>query len=116
MRCVVRNGRVLDVGTMAYRECAVVIEDGRIVDLPDRHDGSAEVEVDATGRFVLPGLIDGHVHFRLATMDFRALASMSEVEFGVRMAALSAETLERGFTTVRDLGGELSGLRRARPG
>lgn len=113
MRCVVRNGRVLDVGAMTYRECAVVIEDGRIIDLPDRHDGGADVEVDATGRFVLPGLIDGHVHFRLATMDFRALASMSEVEFGVRMAALSAQTLERGFTTVRDLGGELSGLRRA---
>ena len=60
-----------------------------------------------------PGLIDGHVHFRLATMDFRAMAQWSEVEFGIRMATLARQTVERGFTTVRDLGGEVEGLMRA---
>lgn len=114
MRTVVTNGVVLDTATMSMvGERDVVIDDGVVVDVPDRYEGDADVSVDASGRFVLPGLIDGHVHFRLATMDFRKLASLTEVEFGIRMATLARETLERGFTTVRDLGGDVTGLVRA---
>jgi imidazolonepropionase-like amidohydrolase len=116
MRTVVRNGNVLDTVSMVFvGERDVVIEDGVIVEIVDRYEGNAEidVDVDARGRFVLPGLIDGHMHFRLATMNFHALASWSEVEFGIRMAALSSDTIERGFTTVRDLGGDVTGLMRA---
>ncbi len=46
-------------------------------------------------------------------MDFRRLANWTEVEFGLQMAMLSRQTLERGFTTVRDLGGEIRGLMNA---
>jgi imidazolonepropionase-like amidohydrolase len=114
MRTVVTNGTVLDTTTMTYLgERAVVIEDGTIVEVAERFDGEADVVVDAAGRFVLPGLIDAHVHFRLVTLDFARIATMSEVEFGIRMAALSRQTVERGFTTVRDLGGDLTGLMRA---
>jgi imidazolonepropionase-like amidohydrolase len=114
MRTVIANGVVLDTATMSMvGERDVVIEDGLIVDVIERYDGAADVVVDAGDSFVIPGLIDGHVHFRLATMDFRRLASMSEVEFGIRMATLARQTVERGFTTVRDLGGDVTGLMRA---
>ena len=114
VRTVVTNGVVLDTVTMAHRgEAAVVIEDGMIVDVPDRYHGSADVEVDADGYFVLPGLIDAHVHMRLASMNFRAMRSWTEVEYGIRMATLARRTLERGFTTVRDIGGDVTGLVRA---
>jgi len=114
MRTVVENGNVLDTSTMEFvGERAVVIEDGMIVDVAEQFSGSADVVVDAAGCFVVPGLIDGHVHFRLVTMDFRRLATMTEVEFGIRMATLARETVERGFTTVRDLGGDVTGLVRA---
>lgn len=113
-RTVVLNGSVLDTASMSIvGERAIVIDDGVIVEVADRYSGSADVTIDAKGRFVTPGLIDGHVHFRLATMNFRALSSMSEVEFGIIMAKLSRDTLERGFTTVRDLGGDVMGLTRA---
>lgn len=113
-RTVVRDGTVLDTATMTYTENqVVVIEDGIIVDLADSYTGDADTEIDAAGRFVLPGLIDGHVHFRLATLNFRALVQWSEVQFGINMARLSAETIQRGFTTVRDLGGDVNGLMRA---
>ena len=46
-------------------------------------------------------------------MDFRKLAAWTEVEFGIAMAALARETLAHGFTTVRDLGGDVNGLIRA---
>ncbi|MEM7094319.1 MAG: amidohydrolase family protein [Actinomycetota bacterium] len=111
MRTLIADGTVLDTESMSYLgERHVVIEDGRIVSVDDGPPPEADVVIDAAGRYVLPGLIDGHVHFRLATMDLRALSRMTEVEFGVRMASLARATVERGFTTVRDLGGELYGL------
>ncbi|MGA1051007.1 MAG: amidohydrolase family protein [Ilumatobacteraceae bacterium] len=114
MRTAIVNGHVLDTGTMEYSSArAVVIENGTIVDVTDEYSGGADVVVDATGGFVLPGLIDAHVHFRLVTLDFARMSKMTEVEFGIRMATLSRATVERGFTTVRDLGGELAGLLRA---
>jgi imidazolonepropionase-like amidohydrolase len=113
-RTVIRNGTVLDTMAMTYAESqTVVIEDGIIVDIARAYEGESDVDIDAAGRYVLPGLIDGHVHFRLATLNFPALAQWSEVQFGIAMATLSKATVERGFTTVRDLGGEVNGLMRA---
>ncbi len=113
-RTVIRNGTVLDTASMTYAEGkVVVIEDGMIVDVSDSFTGGADVDIDAAGRFVLPGLIDGHVHFRLATLNFQALSRWSEVQFGIVMGNLSTATVERGFTTVRDLGGDVNGLIRA---
>lgn len=114
LRTVITNGFVLDTDTMSFSERTdVVIENGLIVDLVDNERGEADVVIDAAGQYVVPGLIDGHVHFRLATLNFRALTNYSEVEFGIHMARLADETLHRGFTTVRDLGGDVSGLMRA---
>lgn len=114
MRTAIVNGTVLDTTSMEYLgERHIVIEDGRIVSVDDGAAPSADTVIDAAGRYVLPGLIDGHVHFRLASMDFAALSRMSEVEFGIRMAALAKATVERGFTTVRDLGGDVTGLQQA---
>jgi imidazolonepropionase-like amidohydrolase len=114
MRTVIRNGAVLDTATMAYTgQVDVVIEDGDIVEVGGAVGGGADVDIDARGRYVLPGLVDAHSHFRLATFDFRSMNQWSEVEFGIAMAQLSRASLERGFTTVRDLGGDVTGLIRA---
>ena len=115
MRTIVTNATVLDTSSMTYTpDQTVVIEDGRIVEVgPTAANSEADVTIDAAGKYVVPGMIDAHVHFRLATLDFRAIGSWTEVEFGITMARLAAETVERGFTTVRDLGGELRGLQRA---
>ena len=111
MSTIIRNGYVLNTATMTFSDASdVVIEGGVIVDVCKNTSAKADVVIDANGQYVMPGFIDGHVHFRLATMDFRQLTAWSEVEFGVVMARLARETVERGFTTVRDLGGEVSGL------
>ncbi|MCB0991295.1 MAG: amidohydrolase family protein [Acidimicrobiales bacterium] len=114
MRTIVNNATVLDTTSMSYRpDQTVVIDDGIIVQVDSSAATGADVELDAAGAYVVPGLIDGHVHFRLATLNFRRLSVMSEVEFGIVMARLARQTVERGFTTVRDLGGDLFGLIRA---
>lgn len=114
MRLVIRNCHWLDTDRMEMRpDSTITIEDGRIAAIGPSDSGSADQTIDARGRFVIPGLIDAHVHFRLATMDFRKLSSWSEVEYGIAMQRLSRETLQRGFTTVRDLGGDVEGLMRA---
>ena len=113
-RTVIRDGNVLDTTTMSFIGArTVVVDDGVIVEIGSGNGGGADRVIDAGGQFVVPGLIDAHVHFRLATMDFRALAKYTEVEFGIVMARLARETVERGFTTVRDLGGDVTGLVRA---
>jgi imidazolonepropionase-like amidohydrolase len=116
MRTVVRNATVLDTSSMTYADGqTIVIEDGRFTAAGDDTGGLGEpdVDIDAAGRYVVPGLIDAHAHMRLATFDFRSMATWSEVEFGIVMAQLSRATVQRGFTTVRDLGGDVTGLMRA---
>lgn len=111
MRTVIANGTVFDTPSLSFRgDFDVVIEDGSIVDIVSTYTGPSDVLIDARGSYVLPGLIDGHVHFRLATLNFKALTGFTEVEFGIRMAKLSSDTVHRGFTTVRDLGGDVKGL------
>src|SRR3546814_14559426 len=75
-----------------------------------------DCEVDARDAFMLPVFIVARVHFRLSSLDFHKLSHWSEVEYGIVRARLARETLARGFTTVRDLGGDVEGLRRAKIG
>ncbi|UPV73958.1 amidohydrolase family protein [Halorussus limi] len=97
-----RGGTVVDAdGT---READVAVEGGRIVSVGDAPDDPDE-EIDATGRFVAPGLVDAHVHLM---MDGRAdpgeISGDSESTLAYRAAANLRDALDAGVTTVRDLG------------
>lgn len=73
--------------------------------------------VDLRSQFVLPGLIDMHVHFYSDgdPLHQRLTAANRDYEDNVLLAANHArETVEAGFTTVRDLGGEPRGIRALR--
>jgi imidazolonepropionase-like amidohydrolase len=114
MLIAIRNGNVLDprAGTI-IGERTVVIEGDRIVavtDEPHRGATDLDLDLDAGGRFVLPGLIDAHVHHIFPTMDFARLMRMSTTELSIGMAQAAEATLHRGFTTVRDTGGAIAGL------
>ena len=64
------------------------------------------------GRTLMPGLIDAHTHIMFATVPQLALLT-SDVGF-LNVAAVRAaeDMLMRGFTSVRDLGGPVFGLKR----
>ncbi len=86
----------------------------RISTAPIPTDRRADtVVVDGAGRTLMPGLIDMHWH---ATLVRPTPAEMLMGDMGHLMLKAGAEatdTLMRGFTTVRDLGGPTFGLKRA---
>jgi dihydroorotase len=63
---LIREGRVIDPESRRDETGSIVISDGKIADFlpgeaPETFDGTV---IDAAGHWVLPGLIDMHVHLR----------------------------------------------------
>ncbi|MDP6979167.1 MAG: amidohydrolase family protein [Myxococcota bacterium] len=112
MLTIIENATLLDTETMRLvGERAVTIEGDRIVAVDEAAPkGDGARLIDARGRFLLPGFIDAHVHHVITTMDFRRLATMHAAERAIGMAKLSEGMMQRGFTTVRDTGGDTQGL------
>jgi imidazolonepropionase-like amidohydrolase len=113
---VIHAGELLDKpGQKPRGNSTIMIEDGKIVDV---RDGFAPAPADARvidlrSQFVLPGLIDMHVHLYHEgdPLKARLEGQRRDYEDGVLIAARNARlTLEAGFTTVRDLGGVARGV------
>lgn len=69
--------------------------------------------IDGKGKFLMPGLIDAHVHTMFESIQM-AVGLSSEIGYVNIVAAKAAEAqLLRGFTTVRDLGGSSFSLKRS---
>lgn len=99
---------------------AIVIKGEKIVDIIDESDIPADAEVrDLGGHYLLPGLINLHVHMPLngaptkKKINYKRLASL--LRFGVvravirKMCATNAKTaLMAGTTTIRAVGGVLN--------
>ena len=92
----------------------VLVADDRIVEVSETVlAGEADLIVDAGGKTLMPGLIDAHVHITAATPSFTELEAMP-VSYVTHWAARAlGQMLDRGFTTVRDVGGGDAGHRRA---
>jgi imidazolonepropionase-like amidohydrolase len=69
--------------------------------------------IDGKGHFLMPGLIDAHVHTMFESIQM-AVGLSSDIGYVNIVAARAAEQqLLRGFTSVRDLGGASFSLQRA---
>ncbi len=112
-RTVFTGGRVFDGSGSPLAEADVVIEDGRIVEVGPGLDGDAGV--DCSGKALVPGLFDCHVHLASRHEDLDEIRVMYE-PFSLpffRMAENLRNTLALGITTVRDAAGADAGLKRA---
>jgi imidazolonepropionase-like amidohydrolase len=88
--------------------CALLIEDGRIAAAGDQEDvaaaaGDAEAW-DLGGAFLLPGLMNMHVHLGLVLPGMTDLVGEVPAARALRMAQNARETLQAGVTTVRLVG------------
>ena len=60
---LIKNGRVIDPANGIDKKCDVLVVDGNIAEV-GKIERPAEKIIDASGKLVVPGLIDIHVHFR----------------------------------------------------
>ena len=92
---------------------SVVVAEGKITDVgrdvPAPEGGRT---IDGRGNVLMPGMIDAHTHLSIV-VAMRELQQLSWDDIGARMAARATATLMRGFTSVRDLGGPVMGLKKA---
>ncbi len=60
---IVRGGRVIDPSLHLDSIADIAIAGGRIAAVANSVSGSAAQEIDATGKLVIPGLLDIHAHY-----------------------------------------------------
>ena len=92
-RFTIKNATIVNEGRRY--QASVSINDGRIVEInchPHSKESGDNVAIDATGMFLLPGVIDGHVHMREPGLTHKAT-----MESETRAAARG------GVTTVFDM-------------
>lgn len=89
----------------------VAIEGARIVDVGTGLKG--DETIDVSGRYLLPGLIDCHVHLGWAHIDIQRFVRTPPGLFYYEAMPGMRETLACGITTVRDASGADLGAKRA---
>jgi len=89
MRLVVSKGRVIDPVSRLDATLDILVEDGRIAAVGPELSASGATILDASGRVVVPGLIDMHVHLREPGFEHK-----ETIESGTAAAAAG------GFTAV----------------
>ncbi len=100
-----RSGKMLG-------EHTIVVRDGKIESvLPGRAkmaDGTRSIVL--AGRTCLPGWTDLHVHLgqQSSPQSYSEGFRLDDVDFAYRSVGYADKTLMAGFTSVRDLGGEIS--------
>ena len=102
----IRGGNVLDVESLTYQTASVLVEDGRIKAIGADLEAPADATViDATGKTVMPGMIDCHVHAVAAHLNLGLNGNVPNAFATMRAIPILGGMLKRGFTTVRDAGG-----------
>nr|WP_295382124.1 amidohydrolase family protein [Pseudoxanthomonas sp.] len=99
-----RSGKLLPAQT-------VVVRDGRVAEvLEGRVEVPGARTVDLAGHTCLPGWTDLHVHLGSQSnpQSYSEGFRLDPVDFAYRSVGYAEKTLMAGFTSVRDLGGEIA--------
>jgi hypothetical protein len=99
---ILYNSTIIDVtsgaisqGTISISDTGIITSIAPVTTLMPTSDASAPRIIDCSGQFIIPGLIDGHVH-----------ASSNWPQDDAAMLKLLEWTLRGGVTSVRDMGGD----------
>ena len=111
---LLRGGELVEPADGTIRRADVLLGGGRVLEVGEglRQPEGCTV-LDVSGRTLLPGLIDCHVHVVAATANIGANETQSNSVAVIRSLPIMKAMLERGFTTVRDAGGADWGLAQA---
>lgn len=90
MRVLIKNGRLIDPSTGRNANLDVFIRDGRVNQVAPIIEGiETDMVINASGKFVMPGFIDMHVHLREPGFEYKET---------IKTGALAAA--RGGFTTI----------------
>lgn len=59
---ILKNALVADVFTLSWKKANIVVAEGKIIAIDEQNKFIAYEEEDAQGRYVVPGMIDAHIH------------------------------------------------------
>jgi imidazolonepropionase-like amidohydrolase len=113
---LIHNGTVIDGnGRSPLKNGAVLIRDNKIEQVGRKSDlrlpNSDITMLDAQGGFILPGLIDSHVHVVFDGINFmQEMNTPYSLNYYKAMEPMR-RTLEAGITSVRDAGGADLGMK-----
>jgi len=105
---VIRSGRVVTPSGVVVGD--VGVSGGRIAAIGQGID-PGELEVDATGRVIFPGIVDAHVHLGVPVLG---TSSADDVESGTRAAAFGGVTTVIDFSVQEPGEGLLASVERRR--
>ena len=111
----IQNVRVWDgVSESLTPLTSVLVRDNKIAVIGSVNTEVAVDIIDGGGRTLMPGLIDSHVHMTHTFIrgGVQVLEAMTWEEIGGGAVAAAREMLMNGFTTVRDMGGMGTGIKR----
>ncbi|GAA6151714.1 metal-dependent hydrolase family protein [Pseudoteredinibacter isoporae] len=111
---LIHAGTLLSVpGEKPLTQQSVIVKDGRIQAvksgfIPVSEAGKNAKLIDLKDSFVMPGLMDMHVHLQgeLGPNNDSERLRMSDADVAMQSAHFAKKTLLAGFTTVRDLGAQ----------
>jgi imidazolonepropionase-like amidohydrolase len=106
------NARIFDGSGATLRDgLEVLIAGARIAAIAPRVERKPDTTViDLGGRTLMPGLIDAHYHAYATAVDLAKAGLVPRSLHALEAHVLLEDTLQRGFTTVRDAGGADLGL------
>ncbi|MGY4238301.1 imidazolonepropionase-like amidohydrolase [Bradyrhizobium sp. USDA 4449] len=106
MPILFKNALIVDATDRGARDGAVYVENDKIRDtaFSGRVPDNCQV-FDLKGKSLMPGLIDCHVHVVASMMNLAQNAALPDALAVLRSVPIMRGMLERGFTTVRDVGG-----------
>jgi imidazolonepropionase-like amidohydrolase len=115
-QAVLGQKTILHCGTLVdtrnekmLKEVSVVVEGNRILELKNGYMApqGKDVVIDLKNKYVMPGLIDMHVHIESQTAkdQFQKRIQYSSADVAYEAQKYAKITLMAGFTTVRDMGG-----------
>ncbi len=96
---IIKNGSVIDIETGNISQQHIYITNGRITKLESASEEittKATQTINASGKYILPGFWDNHVHFRGGDSLIKANKAFLKL------------FIMNGVTTVRDAGGDLA--------
>lgn len=92
----------------------VLIEVNKISKIAtDINQAKDTILLNGKGKVLMPGLIDAHWHSTLATVPQAKILQSDMGYLAITGAKANEETLMRGFTSVRDVGGNVFAIKKA---